>query len=216
MSYLCLSISFVKFFLRGFQLWYVCWLSAMTYHDEVNQFSCNADFSMNGEIPSMPITTLAGVSSLTACESPCHSPHHSQLNTLFPVLPELPLPTPLPHTVVNKSLLFTQRIAEEARRLTSSPPSDALVGELVQALRQTNTDHMYASMIWFNFFLNLVSVLVSWKTIWPVVPLKAKCPNCWKLYLRRTLVYSGAECNTMPHQMQTTSVSCQPANAFTS
>ncbi|ELU12686.1 hypothetical protein CAPTEDRAFT_160616 [Capitella teleta] len=69
---------------------------------------------MNGEIPSVPITTLAGVSSLTA------------------LLPELPLPTPLPHTVGNKSLLFNPQIADEARDIISSSPNEELVRDLLK------------------------------------------------------------------------------------
>ncbi|XP_064624377.1 nipped-B-like protein isoform X2 [Lineus longissimus] len=78
---------------------------------------------MNGEIPSVPITTLAGVSSLTD------------------LLPELPLPTPLPSTVNNKSLLFHPRIAEEAKQLTASR-DESLVPTLAKALSQTTTEHI--------------------------------------------------------------------------
>jgi cohesin loading factor subunit SCC2 len=57
------------------------------------------------------------------------------------VLPELPLPTPLPSTVNNKSLLFHPRIAEEAKLLTSTR-DESLVPALAKALSQTSTDHM--------------------------------------------------------------------------
>ena len=57
------------------------------------------------------------------------------------VLPELPLPTPLPHTLNNKSLLFHQKVAEESRQVLATQ-DPALVSQLVNALKQTNTDHM--------------------------------------------------------------------------
>ena len=57
------------------------------------------------------------------------------------VLPELPLPTPLPHTINNKSLLYNQQIADEARRLLGSG-DHKIVGQLLSALKQTSTDHM--------------------------------------------------------------------------
>nr|CAD7398767.1 unnamed protein product [Timema cristinae] len=78
---------------------------------------------MNGEIPSVPITTLAGISSLTD------------------LLPEMPLPSPLPQTLSNKSLLFHPRVAEEAQILLSVR-DDALVPQLVQSLVQTTSDHI--------------------------------------------------------------------------
>ncbi|KAK7495047.1 hypothetical protein BaRGS_00013687 [Batillaria attramentaria] len=78
---------------------------------------------MNGEIPSIPITTLAGVASLTD------------------LLPQLPLPTPLPHTVNNKSLLFNQQISEDAHRLLSST-DEGLAQQLAHALHQTSTSHI--------------------------------------------------------------------------
>ncbi|XP_073999685.1 nipped-B cohesin loading factor [Rhodnius prolixus] len=73
---------------------------------------------MNGEIPSVPITTLAGISSLTD------------------LLPEMPLPSPLPQTMSNKSLLFHPRVAEEANILLSLR-DDALVPQLTRSLNQT-------------------------------------------------------------------------------
>ncbi|XP_072030780.1 nipped-B-like protein A isoform X2 [Amphiura filiformis] len=76
---------------------------------------------MNGEVPSVPITTLAGISSLTD------------------LLTELPLPSPLPSTVNNKGLLFSPRVAEEAKRLLGGQDEN-LIPQLLQALSQTNTD----------------------------------------------------------------------------
>ncbi|XP_013407379.1 nipped-B-like protein B isoform X1 [Lingula anatina] len=78
---------------------------------------------MNGEIPQIPITTLAGIASLTD------------------LLPELPLPTPMPQTVHNKSLLYHPRIAEEARRLLASRDEN-LVPQLIHALSHTNVEHI--------------------------------------------------------------------------
>ncbi|XP_075218552.1 nipped-B cohesin loading factor [Lycorma delicatula] len=78
---------------------------------------------MNGEIPSVPITTLAGIASLTD------------------LLPEMPLPSPLPQTLSNKSLLFHPRVAEEAHILLSLR-DETLVPQLVQSLIQTSADHI--------------------------------------------------------------------------
>ncbi|XP_025080871.1 nipped-B-like protein B isoform X1 [Pomacea canaliculata] len=78
---------------------------------------------MNGEIPSIPITTLAGVSSLTD------------------LLPQLPLPTPLPQTVNNKSLLFSPKISEDAHKLLSVA-DEGLAQQLLHALRQASTSHI--------------------------------------------------------------------------
>lgn len=77
---------------------------------------------MNGVIPSVPITTLAGIASLTD------------------LLPEMPLPTPLPQTL-NKSLLFHPRVAEEAQILLSVR-DDNLVPQLILSLSQTSADHI--------------------------------------------------------------------------
>jgi len=60
----------------------------------------------------------------------------------FVVLLELPLPTALPQTVANKSLLYHPRIVADVQRVLSARPSGALVQQLCSALRQTNTDHM--------------------------------------------------------------------------
>lgn len=76
---------------------------------------------MNGEIPSVPITTLAGIASLTD------------------LLPEMPLPSPLP--LSNKSLLFHPRVAEEAQNLLSVR-DESLVPQLIQSLSQTSSQHI--------------------------------------------------------------------------
>ncbi|KAK0173665.1 hypothetical protein PV328_006828 [Microctonus aethiopoides] len=78
---------------------------------------------MNGVIPSVPITTLAGIASLTD------------------LLPEMPLPTPLPQTLTNKSLLFHPRVAEEAHLLLSNR-DETLAPQLIQALSQTSSDNI--------------------------------------------------------------------------
>ncbi|KAJ8305636.1 hypothetical protein KUTeg_016181 [Tegillarca granosa] len=78
---------------------------------------------MNGEVPSVPITTLAGITSLTD------------------LLPELPLPTPLPSTVNNKSLLYHPKLAEEAKRCLRSRDVP-LTQQLAKALKQTSTEHI--------------------------------------------------------------------------
>ncbi|KAL4710687.1 hypothetical protein ACJJTC_004332 [Scirpophaga incertulas] len=75
------------------------------------------------DIPSVPITTLAGVASLTD------------------LLPVLPLPTPLPSTLNNKSQLFHPRVAEEAAILLATR-DDNLVSLLVQSLMQTTVQHI--------------------------------------------------------------------------
>ncbi|XP_029173318.1 nipped-B-like protein B [Nylanderia fulva] len=78
---------------------------------------------MNGVVPSVPITTLAGIASLTD------------------LLPEMPLPTPLPQTLTNKSLLFHPRVAEEAHLLLSVRDEN-LVPQLIMSLSQTSSDHI--------------------------------------------------------------------------
>ncbi|XP_041977480.1 nipped-B protein [Aricia agestis] len=75
------------------------------------------------DIPSVPITTLAGVASLTD------------------LLPVLPLPTPLPSTLNNKSQLFHPRVAEEAAILLATR-DDNLVTLLLQSLMQTSVQHI--------------------------------------------------------------------------
>lgn len=74
---------------------------------------------MNGEIPSVPITTLAGISSLSD------------------LLPEMPLPSPLPQSMGNKSLLFHPRVVEEANK-NLSLRDETLVSQLAQSLSQTS------------------------------------------------------------------------------
>ncbi|XP_026745649.1 nipped-B-like protein [Trichoplusia ni] len=75
------------------------------------------------DIPSVPITTLAGVASLTD------------------LLPVLPLPAPLPSTLNNKSQLFHPRVAEEAAILLATR-DDNLVSLLLQSLMQTSVSHI--------------------------------------------------------------------------
>lgn len=59
----------------------------------------------------------------------------------IPVLPEMPLPSPLPQTMSNKSLLFHPRVAEEANILLSLR-DDALVPQLTRSLNQTAAVNM--------------------------------------------------------------------------
>jgi len=85
--------------------------------------------SMNGDIPSVPITTLAGLASLTH------------------LLPELPLPGPLPGptSAPGSSLLFHPRVEEEAKRvLAAQDPVLAL--RLAQALSSTQ-DTEYLDLV---------------------------------------------------------------------
>ncbi|XP_069897142.1 nipped-B-like protein isoform X3 [Dipodomys merriami] len=77
---------------------------------------------MNGDMPHVPITTLAGIASLTD------------------LLNQLPLPSPLPATTT-KSLLFNARIAEEVNCLLACR-DDTLVSQLVHSLNQVSTDHI--------------------------------------------------------------------------
>ena len=63
------------------------------------------------------------------------------LDFFFTVLSQLPLPTPLSHTVHNKSLLDTPNVVEDARRLLAT--SDDVLGvQLNSALRHTTTNKM--------------------------------------------------------------------------
>lgn len=59
------------------------------------------------------------------------------------VLPEMPLPSPLPSTQSSRSLLFHPRVAEEAHRLLSTR-DDALASQLQHALATTpyNPQHI--------------------------------------------------------------------------
>ncbi|XP_040434327.1 nipped-B-like protein isoform X2 [Falco naumanni] len=77
---------------------------------------------MNGDMPHVPITTLAGIASLTD------------------LLNQLPLPSPLPATTT-KSLLFNGRIAEEVNCLLTCRDEN-LVSQLVHSLNQVSTDHI--------------------------------------------------------------------------
>nr|XP_060490042.1 nipped-B-like protein [Panthera onca] len=90
---------------------------------------------MNGDMPHVPITTLAGIASLTD------------------LLNQLPLPSPLPATTT-KSLLFNARIAEEVNCLLACR-DDNLVSQLVHSLNQVSTDHI------FLFLFLLISASVS-------------------------------------------------------
>lgn len=59
----------------------------------------------------------------------------------FIVLPELPLPAPIPSTVNNRSLLHTSKVVEGAKRLLQSK-DDLLAKHLSHTLCQTTTDEM--------------------------------------------------------------------------
>uniref|UniRef100_A0A8C8GR21 Nipped-B protein n=1 Tax=Oncorhynchus tshawytscha TaxID=74940 RepID=A0A8C8GR21_ONCTS len=77
---------------------------------------------MNGDMPHVPITTLAGIASLTD------------------LLNQLPLPSPLPATTT-KSLLFNGRIAEEVNCLLACRDEN-LVSQLAHSLNQVSTEHI--------------------------------------------------------------------------
>lgn len=77
---------------------------------------------MNGDMPHVPITTLAGIASLTD------------------LLNQLPLPSPLPATTT-KSLLYNGRIADEVSCLLARR-DDNLVSQLVHSLNQVSTEHI--------------------------------------------------------------------------
>ncbi|KAF7267144.1 hypothetical protein GWI33_019635 [Rhynchophorus ferrugineus] len=91
---------------------------------------------MDSGIPHVPITTLAGVASLTDCKAALPAEY-----SILKVLPELPLPTPSPQTINNKSLLFHPRVAEEAQNLLGQK-NDILVPQLVASLEKTSADHI--------------------------------------------------------------------------
>ncbi|KAJ8930877.1 hypothetical protein NQ314_016297 [Rhamnusium bicolor] len=59
----------------------------------------------------------------------------------FLVLPEMPLPTPSPQTLSNKSLLFHPRVAEEAQNLLGVR-DEVLVPQLVSSLEKTSAEHI--------------------------------------------------------------------------
>ncbi|XP_072289836.1 nipped-B-like protein A isoform X1 [Eucyclogobius newberryi] len=77
---------------------------------------------MNGDMPHVPITTLAGIASLTD------------------LLNQLPLPSPLPATAT-KSLLYNGRIAEEVTCLLGCR-DESLASQLAQGLNQVSTEHI--------------------------------------------------------------------------
>ncbi|KAM8865882.1 nipped-B-like protein A isoform 1-T1 [Synchiropus picturatus] len=77
---------------------------------------------MNGDMPHVPITTLAGIASLTD------------------LLNQLPLPSPLPATTT-KSLLYNGRIAEEVTCLLGCR-DESLASQLAHGLNQVSTEHI--------------------------------------------------------------------------
>ncbi|KAM4616901.1 nipped-B-like protein A isoform 8-T8 [Polymixia lowei] len=77
---------------------------------------------MNGDMPHVPITTLAGIASLTD------------------LLNQLPLPSPLPATTT-KSLLYNGRIAEDVTCLLACRDEN-LVSQLAHGLNQVSTEHI--------------------------------------------------------------------------
>ncbi|XP_039887571.1 nipped-B-like protein A isoform X2 [Simochromis diagramma] len=77
---------------------------------------------MNGDMPHVPITTLAGIASLTD------------------LLNQLPLPSPLPATTT-KSLLYNGRIAEEVTCLLGCRDEN-LASQLAHGLNQVSTEHI--------------------------------------------------------------------------
>jgi len=89
-------------------------------HLTTSMESYSKDGSMNGDIPSVPITTLAGLASLTH------------------LLPELPLPGPLPgaSATPGSTLLFHPRVEDEAKRVLASQDPNLAI-RLAQALSST-------------------------------------------------------------------------------
>uniref|UniRef100_A0A8C1LUP6 Nipped-B protein n=1 Tax=Cyprinus carpio TaxID=7962 RepID=A0A8C1LUP6_CYPCA len=77
---------------------------------------------MNGDMPHVPITSLAGIAGLTD------------------LLNQLPLPSPLPGTTT-KSLLYSGRVAEEVGRLMDCR-DETLVSQLANGLSQVSTEHI--------------------------------------------------------------------------
>ncbi|KAL2091754.1 hypothetical protein ACEWY4_011552 [Coilia grayii] len=77
---------------------------------------------MNGDTPHVPITTVAGITSLTD------------------LLNQLPLPSPLPATTT-KSLLYNGSIAEKVNCLLACQ-DESLVAQLSQSLSQVSTEHI--------------------------------------------------------------------------
>ncbi|XP_061192495.1 nipped-B-like protein isoform X1 [Saccostrea echinata] len=78
---------------------------------------------MNSDVPSVPITTLAGIHSLTE------------------LLPELPLPTPTTSTSHNKTLLHNAKLKETSKRLLASQDA-GLTQQLTTVLRKTSTENL--------------------------------------------------------------------------
>lgn len=95
------------------------------------------------DIPSVPVTTLAGLASVSDCESNETICHCSFLEfvRIISVLSELPISDSSVGTPLNKSLLFHPRVGEEAKNLLCMK-DDVLTRQLIQALEQTNSDHM--------------------------------------------------------------------------
>ncbi|XP_051518111.1 nipped-B-like protein A isoform X2 [Myxocyprinus asiaticus] len=77
---------------------------------------------MNGDMPHVPITTLAGIAGLTD------------------LLNQLPLPSPLPGTTT-KSLLYSGRVAEEVGRLMGCR-DETLVSQIASGLSQVSSEHI--------------------------------------------------------------------------
>ncbi|XP_009299463.2 nipped-B-like protein A isoform X1 [Danio rerio] len=77
---------------------------------------------MNGDMPHVPITTLAGIAGLTD------------------LLNQLPLPSPLPGTTT-KSLLYNGRVAEDVGHLLGCR-DETLVSQLANSLSQVSTEHI--------------------------------------------------------------------------
>ncbi|XP_065558783.1 nipped-B-like protein B isoform X2 [Artemia franciscana] len=77
---------------------------------------------MNGQLGNVPVTTLAGISSLSE------------------LLPQLPLPTAVTTHSREKTLLFHQRIGEESQKQLSSSGDEQVNQQLIQALALTSSD----------------------------------------------------------------------------
>lgn len=89
----------------------------------------------------IPVTTLAGLTSLSDCKCLNHRLSLAS-NDFFSVLSELPLSDTLPsHSNTHKSLLFHPRVAEEAKQVLSQR-DDSLAQQLANAIEQTNLSHM--------------------------------------------------------------------------
>ncbi len=99
---------------------------------------------MNGEIPTIPIISLAGIASLSDRTLLPFACDEAKVIPIFlAVLPEMPLPVPLASTLSSRSLLFHPRVAEEAQRLLSTR-DEALATQLQHALSASsyNTPHI--------------------------------------------------------------------------